>query len=144
MGAPYYGAIFAAAATGRGAKSIAPIDNGNGAFGVYAVYGESGAVLQVILINSDYYSGSGTRGEHTFILTGLSGADAKGSVSVKRLTAKSAASRVDKGENPTWGGQTYKDGTCEVVGTEAKEEIKVSGGRAEVRVLASEAAIVYL
>ncbi|KAF2463352.1 uncharacterized protein BDR25DRAFT_384655 [Lindgomyces ingoldianus] len=138
MGAPYYGAIFAASAFGGG-KSIVAIDSGNSAYAAYVIFGADGNPARVALVNSEYFT-SGTRGSHVFVLEGLKGE----SVHVKRLTAQSATSRVDEGSSPTWGGQKFEDGTCKVVGTEVKETVKVEGVRASVSVGSSEAVVVYL
>ncbi|CZR66577.1 uncharacterized protein PAC_16478 [Phialocephala subalpina] len=139
MGAPYYGAYVATAFMAGGA-SISELDTGSTNYAAYVVYDSAGKPLRVLLINSDYYS-SGTRGSETFVLTGLgSGA----SVKSKRLTAASANSRVDQGGNPTFGGQTFANGTCVVGGTETFESTGLSGGVGSFVASASEALLVYL
>ncbi|ORX99033.1 glycoside hydrolase family 79 protein [Clohesyomyces aquaticus] len=139
MGAPYYGAIFAASAFGGGSSIIA-LDKGTDAFAAYVVFGSEGNPVRVALVNTEYFTG-GPRGSHTFVLEGLKSV---GSVEVKRLTAPSATSRVDQGGSPTWGGQKFEDGTCKIAGTEVKESVKIGAGAASVSVGASEAALVYL
>lgn len=139
MGAPYYGAIFATAAM-AGGSSIVPIDTGSSNYAVYVIYSSTGKPLRAALINTDYYSGSGTRASQTFVLTGLTST----SVTAKRLTAASANSRVDQGQNPTFGGQVYANVTCVPTGTAVTESAAVSGGTSSFTVMASEALLVYL
>ncbi|KAF2189764.1 glycoside hydrolase family 79 protein [Zopfia rhizophila CBS 207.26] len=139
MGAPYYGAMFATAAFGGG-TSIVPIDSGNSRHAAYVIFGADGKPVRAALYNSDYFAGSGSRGNHVFVLTGLTGE----SVKTKKLSAASATSRVDQGASPTWGGQKYEDGTCKITGTETRETVAVEGGRASFTVGASEAVLVYL
>lgn len=138
MGAPYYGAT-AAVALMAGASHLTALDTGSTNYAGYASFDASGP-LRVLLYNSDYYSGSGTRGSQSFVLTGLTGT----SVRAKRLTAASALSRQDQGGNPSFGGQYYNNGTCVVGGTETYETGSVSGGQATFTVQASEALLVYL
>lgn len=121
-------------------SSISALDPGSTNYAAYVIYDTSGKPLRALLYNSDYYSGSGTRGSETFVLSGLGTAALK----AKRLTAASASSRVDEGSNPTFGGQTFANGTCQVQGTETFESTTVSGGQASFTVAASEALLVYL
>lgn len=139
MGAPYYGAIFATAAMAGGAR-IAAIDSGNSTYAVYAIYSSARKPMRVALYNSDYYAGSGTRGSQSFVLIGLTST----TVTAKRLTAVSALSRVGQGSNPTWGGQSYADGTCVTTGSATVETTTVSNGKARFTLAASEALLVYL
>lgn len=137
MGAPYYGAYFAAMAL-AGADYIAPLDDQSTAYAAYAIY-ESDTPVRALLYNSDYYI-SGTRPSQTFTLTQLSGS----TVTTKLLTAPYATSRVDYGENPTVAGQTFVNGTCVIQGTVQEQTVTVSGGQASFTVGASEALLVYL
>jgi hypothetical protein len=137
MGSPYYGAYFATMALAN-ADQIAPLDDYTTAYASYAIY-KDGAPIRVLLYNSDYYT-SGTRSTQTFTLTGLSSL----SVTAKRLTAPYATSRVDMGQNPTVGGQTFANGTCTIQGTAVTETATVSSGKATFTVGASEALLVYL
>lgn len=143
MGAPYYGATAAVAFLAGGAHLTA-LDTGSSSnYGAYATFDAAGKPLRALLYNSDYYAGSGTRSSTSFVLTGLLGG-AAGSVRAKRLTAASALSRQDQGGNPSWGGQTFANGTCVVSGTEVFETVAVSGGQATFALKASEALVVYL
>lgn len=137
MGAPYYGAYFATLAL-AGADRIAPLDSAASAYAGYGIY-QGGNLVRILLYNSDYYT-SGTRSTQSFTLTGLSATSA----TAKRLTAPSATSRQDQGQNPTVGGQTFTNGTCVIQGTAVTESITVSGGSATVVLQASEALLIYV
>jgi len=137
MGAPYYGAYLATLAL-AGADQIAPLDTFSDTYGAWAIY-SGDQVVKVLLYNSDYYS-SGTRPSQTFSLAGLDGS----SIQATRLTAPFSTSRQDRGQNPTVGGQTFVNGTCEIQGTSTKETVVVSGGRADLTVAASEALLLYV
>lgn len=141
MGAPYYGAT-AAVAFLAGGSHLTALDAGTTNYAAYATFDASGAPLRVLLYNSDYFAGTGTRSSTPFVLTGLGSSVA--SVRAKRLTAASALSRQDQGGNPSWGGQVYTNGTCVVSGTETYETVSVSGGQASFTLQASEALVVYL
>lgn len=139
MGAPYYGAT-AAVALMAGASHLTALDTGTTNYAAYATFDSAGAPLRVLLYNSDYYAGSGTRSSTSFTLTGLGST----SVRAKRLTAASALSRPDQGGNPSFGGQYFNNGTCTVGGTETYETTAVSGGQATFTLKATEALLVYL
>lgn len=141
MGAPYYGAT-AATAFLAGGSHLTALDTGTTNYAGYATFDSSGNPLRVLLYNSDYFDGTGTRSSTSFVLSGLG--TSKTSVRAKRLTAASALSRQDQGGNPSWGGQTYANGTCVVGGTETYETTTVSGGQATFSLKASEALLVYL
>ncbi|KAF2166606.1 glycoside hydrolase family 79 protein [Zasmidium cellare ATCC 36951] len=138
MGAPYYGAYFATLAL-AGADQIAPLDDFNSTYGGWAIY-SNGQITKVLLYNSDYYA-TGTRSAQIFNLTGLVGCS---SVHAVRLTAPFSTSRQDQGQNPTFGGQTFQNGTCAIQGTPLQETTTVSDGKASFTVNASEALLVYL
>jgi hypothetical protein len=138
MGAPYYGAYFVAEALG-GADKVQMIDSGTDAFAVYAIY-ENNSPARVLMYNSNLYS-SGTRSSESFTLSGLS---VSGAVTAKRLTAASANSRQDQGQNPTVAGQTFANGTCVLQGTQKTETATVSGGSVTFTLAASEALLVSL
>ncbi|GAM89130.1 hypothetical protein ANO11243_071650 [Dothideomycetidae sp. 11243] len=138
IGAPYYGAYFATLAL-AGATQIAPLDTGTNNFAGYVVY--TGQVAKrVLLINSNYYSGSGARTAQSFTLTGLNCTG----VTAKRLTAPASTSRQDQGQNPTLAGQTFENGTCTIQGEAMVETTSVEDGRAVFKLKASEALLVYL
>jgi len=146
MGAPYYGA-YAATAALAGGSYITALDNGTSSDGVYVIYDSAKVPIKVLLYNSAFYSGSGSRGIQTFELTGLlsaTGGVGNAAVKSKRLTAPSANSRVDQGENPTFGGQTFANVTCVIGGTETFESTSVTAGVATFSVKDSEALLVYL
>lgn len=140
MGAPYYGAYIATAALAQGAY-ISTLDTGDTNYAVYVIYGQDGKPLRALLYNSDYYAGDGTRGNETFALNNLRSSITN--VKAKRLTAESALSRVDRGQNPTFGGQVFDNVTCKIDGTETYETTPVTGGSAQFTLAASEALLVY-
>ena len=123
MGAPYYGAYFVAAALAN-ADSVAMLDTGKTPFAVYAIY-KGDKPFRLVLYNSDHYTGGAkVRSNHTFHASGMGGLK---SVRAKRLTAPAATTRQDRGENPTFGGQVFGNGTCRIGGKEVVETIKVEG-----------------
>jgi hypothetical protein len=141
MGAPYYGAT-AAVALMAGGRTITALDAGNTNDGVYVVFDGEGKPLRVLLYNSEYYAGGGARrGVQVFTLTGLG---AVASVRAKRLTAASSLARADRGDEISFGGQKWTDGTCVVAGAEVFETTKVENGQAAFEVKAAEALLVYL
>ncbi|KAI1407696.1 glycoside hydrolase family 79 protein [Hypoxylon sp. FL1857] len=139
MGAPYYGAYAATALLAK-ASFLTALDDGTSNYAAYVSFGSDGAPLRVLLYNSDYFGGSGSRSTQSFELRGLAGSSLK----AKRLTAESAMSRVDQGGKVTFGGQTFTDGDCKIAGTESVESLAVSNGQATVTLKASEALLVYL
>ncbi|KAM7221975.1 hypothetical protein V8F06_002726 [Rhypophila decipiens] len=143
MGAPYYGA-HAAVAFLAGGRHVTALDPGTTNYAAYVVFDSQGQPLRALLYNSDYFAGGGgTRTSQSFTLTGLSRSSSI--VRAKRLTAASASSRVDQGSSPTFGGQTFADGTCVVQGTETFESTTVSNsGQATFTLKATEVLIVYL
>ncbi|KAK3896868.1 glycoside hydrolase [Staphylotrichum tortipilum] len=139
IGAPYYGAT-AAVAFLAGARYISALDAGNTNYAAYASFDGERRPLRVLLLNSDYYTGSGSRGVQSFTLTGLTGQ----AVKAKRLTAGSSLSRADRGDDLSFGGQFWVNGTCVVGGTERFETASVQNGQATFDVKAAEALIVNL
>ena len=139
MGTPYYGA-YAATAFMAGGASISTLDSGSTNYGGYVIFDSSGKPLRALLLNSDFYSGGGTRGSETFVLGGLSATTVK----AKRLTAASANSRADHEDSISFGGQNFANGTCVVGGTAVYETTTVAGETGTFVVSASEALVVYL
>lgn len=141
MGSPYYGAHAAVAFLAGGAHLTA-LDSGTTNYAAYVVFDARGQPLRALLYNSDYFTG-GARSTEMFTLKGLP--SSLGTVRSKRLTATAGASaRVDQGASPTFGGQTFADGTCVIQGTETFETTAVSNGQATFSIRATEALIVYL
>lgn len=137
MGAPYYGAYFAASAF-NGMTSISQLDDGKSPVAVY-ILSSGDTPTRAVIYNSAYYS-SGSRPYTGVTLTGVTGS----SVTAKRLTAPYATSRVDQGGNPTFAGQTFENGTCNIQGSQQIETVAVNGGSATFSVGASEALLVQL
>ncbi|KAK3376893.1 hypothetical protein B0T24DRAFT_525475 [Lasiosphaeria ovina] len=141
MGAPYYGA-YAAVALMAGASYLTALDTGKTNYAGYASFDASGTPLRVLLYNSDYFSGSGTRSSQSFTMTGLM--PTATALKAKRLTAASASSRADQGNDISFGGQYFRNVTCAAGGTETYESTTVTGGQATFSLQATEALLVYL
>ena len=118
------------------------LDDGTSAIGVYAVYSASNVPLRLLVIDTTYFDGSGTRASTSVSLTGLT--TSAGTKKAKRLTAPNATSRSDQGAAVTIGGSTSFTSTCTRSGTQNFEDVSVSGGATTVTLKASEALIVYL
>ena len=118
------------------------LDDGTSAIAVYAVYSSSNVPVRILVINTNYFDGSGTRSSSTVALTGL--ATAPGTKQAKRLTAPNATSRVDQGATVTIGGSASFTSSCARSGTQVTESVPVSGNALSVRVAASEALLVFL
>ncbi|EJD06326.1 uncharacterized protein FOMMEDRAFT_25640 [Fomitiporia mediterranea MF3/22] len=131
VAAPYYGAYFVSEFLGASSSTrLVMLDTGTSAIGVYAVFpGTSSLPSRILLYNSAYYSGSGSRSTASITLTGLSRNSP--SVQTKRLTAPSATSL--SGNDVTIGESGTFDSTCTPVGTQQKESLQVSGGRVVTR-----------
>lgn len=106
VNAPFYGAYFAALAV-EGGGSILASDNGTDSFAQYVVYKKE-KPFKVVLVNTEYYSGTGSRSATKFTLTGLE----NGRVQALRLTGPSSETSVsrlqsDPSLEPSIGG-TYR------------------------------------
>lgn len=139
---PYYGAAFVSEFLGTNGAKVAMLDDGTSAVGSYVVFDASGTPVRLLVINSNYYDGTGTRSSSTIFFTGLR--TASGTKQAKRMTAPSATSEVDQGAAVTIGGSTSFSSQCVRTGTQATESVAVSGGGISVSVKASEALIVFL
>lgn len=115
------------------------LDSGDSAIAAYAIFNSPSATTptRVLLYNSAFFDGSGTRENMSISLTGITGLT---NVSVKRLTASNA--NVQMGV--TIGGGGSFAGSCESTGTQSLESILVNGGKAIVSVAESQAVIVFL
>jgi hypothetical protein len=136
---PFYGAYLAATAM-AGGSYISALDAGTSDFAGYVIYSAAQTPLRAILINSEYYDGTGDRPTQVFKLRGLAG----DIVNATRLTAPSAWSRQDQGESPTLGGQSVSNQTCQLQGEIIKETSPVIDSVASFTVAASEALLVDL
>ncbi|KAI9068399.1 glycoside hydrolase family 79 protein [Trametes sanguinea] len=139
---PYYGAVFVSEFLGADGAKLTMLDNGTSATAVYAVYSSSNVPLRLLVLNSNYFDGTGTRTSTSATFTGLS--TTNGTKQTKRLTAPSALSRVDQGASVTIGGDGTFGSDCSREGTERMEPVVVNGNALTVSVQASEAVIVYL
>jgi len=135
------------------ADNIIAVDNGTDRYARYVLY-KNGRASKVIIINTEYYSGSGERPTTDFSLAGIAGAKTfrhNAAAKVLRITAGSSdvtASTVSATlAGPTFGGQSFaSDETCSIVGSPKTETLVLdkASGSATVSVGASEAVIVYL
>jgi hypothetical protein len=119
---------------------IVSLDDGGTNYAGYSIHSDSGQVQKVVLINTDFFDGNGTRPTQQFTLNGISGQ----SVKAKRLTAKSSLSMQDSGEAPQFGGQSVDDETCLFSGAEVIETVQVTDGSASFSLAASEALLITL
>lgn len=124
-----------------GAK-VAMLDNGTTAIGVYAVFSSSKTPVRLLVINTNYFDGTGARSNTSVTFTGLT--TAGGAKQAKRMTAPNANSQVDQGALVTIGGSASFTSTCTREGTQSTETVTVDGNAMTVTVNASEALIVYL
>jgi hypothetical protein len=114
------------------------LDGGSDEFAGYAVFDQECGMRTVVLVNTEYYGGNGTRPIEQFVLQGLEGRH----VMARRLIANSALSRQDEGENPTIGGQSFSNETCRLTEDPLFEVADVKDGSVSFAVSASEALIV--
>ncbi|THU83937.1 hypothetical protein K435DRAFT_929295 [Dendrothele bispora CBS 962.96] len=141
-GAPFYGVAFVSEFLGTDGTKVAMLDNGTGAVASYVVYNSANTPVRLLVYNSNYYDGTGTRSSTSVTFTG-GGIPSSGAKTAKRLTAPNATSRVDMGARVTIGSGGTFDGNCNAIGTQVRENVAVNGGLT-VSVSASEALIVYL
>ena len=128
---------------GRDGAQVAMLDDGTGAVAVYAVYSSAGRPVRVLVVNSQYFDGTGTRASGAVQLTGL--AAARGTRQAKRMTAPSAVSQVGAAATTVTIGASASFGAdCSRSGVQRNETVAVSASALSVTVQASEALIVFL
>ncbi|EGO27198.1 glycoside hydrolase family 79 protein [Serpula lacrymans var. lacrymans S7.9] len=142
VAAPYYGAVFVSDFLGTDGVELAMLDDGTGPIGIYAVYSANGAPQRLLVYNSNYYDGTGTRTNTSVTFSGLPSSTSL--VNTKRMTAQNATAIIGEGGIVTIGGDGTFDSSCQLVGAQSLEQAAVSGGTFNVSVAASEALIVYL
>ncbi|TLD10910.1 hypothetical protein PgNI_06550 [Pyricularia grisea] len=125
---PFYGGYTAALAV-AGGDEINASDYGTDLFAQYVIY-KDGKPLKVVLVNTDYYSGSGTRNVTQFTMTGLTVDKA----SAIRMAAPSSVTettldQVDASLEPSIGGQYFANADCSIQGERKVEEFEVQGGQ---------------
>ncbi|KAL6364098.1 hypothetical protein LRP88_03531 [Fusarium phalaenopsidis] len=143
VNAPFYGAYFGALAAAGGDHIVAS-DDGTDPYAQYIIYRE-GRPLKLVLINTDYYSGSGSRSKTTFTAIGLK----SGNVKAVRMTAPSSETMIpleqtDASLEPSIGGQTFSNENCRLRGARKMETLRIQKGKLGVTLKASEALVVYL
>ncbi|KAH6695971.1 hypothetical protein BKA61DRAFT_711299 [Leptodontidium sp. MPI-SDFR-AT-0119] len=140
---PFYGGYFAALALARSDQIVA-IDSGLDSYAQYVVY-KRGKPIRAVMINTDYYSGTGVRNSTTFTLTGLRGSKSLESL---RLTAPSSDFIFESGQRPgsgiTVGGSFFSNSDCALRGNQKLETTQQKAGIATFTLMASESLIVYL
>ena len=139
---PYYGAYFVSEFLGTDGAKVAALDNGSSAIATYAVYSSANVPLRLLVVNSNFFNGTGARTSTAVQFTGLR--TVSGTKQAKRLTAPNATSRTDQGAAVTIGGNGTFSSTCVAQGTQRTESVVVNGNALTVSVLASEALIVFL
>jgi len=86
------------------------LDDGEGLVASYVVYNSANTPVRLLVYNSNYYDGTGTRSSTSVTFSG-GGIPSSGTKTAKRLTAPNATSRVDMGARVTIGG----DGTVSAI-----------------------------
>ncbi|KAF3402328.1 Beta-glucuronidase [Talaromyces pinophilus] len=139
INAPFYGGYFAALALGGG-DHIVELDSGNSSYAQYVIY-RQGRPTKAVLLNTDYYSGSGERSNASITLDGLLSSKVK----ALRMTAASTDVTTNGiGTYPTIGGQYFSNVDCSSMGALRYESTTVSSGEVTLTIAASEALLVYL
>lgn len=99
INAPYYGGYLAALAL-AGGDHIIELDSGNSSYAQYVIY-SNGQPKKAVIVNTDYYSGSGARGLSNITLNGLSAFKAK---ALRMTAASSEVTTNGTSSYPTIGG----------------------------------------
>jgi hypothetical protein len=135
---PYYGG-YVAASTMAGGTHIVALDDGQTNYASYLVYSGS-KPIRAVLLNTDYYDGTGVRTNQTFVLQNIG----TRVVTAMRLTAPAATSSQNAGVAPTFAGQSFVNETCLKTGAERVESAYVDKETATFVLQASEALLVNL
>lgn len=159
---PFYGGYLSALAL-HGVDQIIATDDGTSRYGQYVLF-KKGEPVKVVIVNTEYYSGTGARSTTDFVIkSALTASGKKGRENphaaatkgprVLRATAGSSdvtATTAKQGgaahAGATIGGQSFSDDTCAIVGGPVFESptVDAATGATIVSVGASEAVIVYL
>ena len=115
------------------------LDDGTSAIAAYAVFdsSESTSPSRILLYNSGFFDGSGSRGSTEVVLSDIGPAL---TATAKRLTAPNANALT----GVSIGGNGSFDGTCKMTGVQSVETIDLNDGRETVDVMESEAVIIFL
>lgn len=146
--APYYGAILVSeflgsegGVDGSGSR-LTMLDDGSGSVGVYAIFStKTSGVLRILIYNSAFFNGSGTRSSVSVSLDGFNTTNANATLRAKRLTAPMSTTLA--GQGITIGETGTFDTSCRPVGKQVYESVAVQGGSVNVTLRASEAVILY-
>lgn len=98
MNTPFYGGIFSALVIEQ-SDHISALDNGTDPYAGYVAYKDDRA-QKVVLLNTDYYSGHGSRSSREFSVWGIPATQAQ----VLRMTAPNseAVATSDETARDTW------------------------------------------
>ncbi|KAH9820532.1 family 79 glycoside hydrolase [Melampsora americana] len=143
IGAPYYGAYFAALAL-NGIDGISQLDDGKGPYGAYLLTRHSKPV-RILLYNSRYrLEGSKPKVTMNVDLSGLKLSNQ--AFPVLRLQARSSESRSDQGDKtPNISGLQFSSKDCaKIPGPQTNETAIHKDGTLKIAVTDSEAVIVQL
>ncbi|RGP75985.1 hypothetical protein FSPOR_432 [Fusarium sporotrichioides] len=143
LNAVFYGAYFGALAVAGGDHIVAS-DNGSDRYAQYIIY-RNNKPYKIVFVNTDYYSGSGSRSTTTFTANGLKNGKAK----ALRMTGPSSETTIplkqtSPGLEPSIGGQYFSNHDCSVQGNQKFEKFSIKDGKLVASLKASEALIVYL
>lgn len=127
---------------GTGSKLVM-LDDGSSSLGVYAIYStKTGNVLRILIYNSAFFNGSGTRSSTVVFVDGLKSPSSGANLRAKRLTAPMSTSLA--GQGITIGQTGTFDASCKPVGKQVFESVVVQSGTASLTLKASEAVILYV
>ncbi|RBR13263.1 uncharacterized protein FIESC28_08229 [Fusarium coffeatum] len=143
LNANFYGAYFGALAAAGGDHIVAS-DDGSDRYAQYIIY-RKGKPFKLVLVNTDYYSGIGSRSTTSFTATGLK----SGAVKALRMTGPSSETLVPLRQTnpslePSIGGQYFSNQNCGLKGAQKFETLKVKKEKLVVDLKASEALVIYL
>lgn len=148
--APFYGAYFVTEALSGGAKYVEMLDDGEGDVGIYATWKDVNVLDKVLIYNSQYYDSNATttaRPSQNVTLKVAGSGQGQQSLKALRLTAQSATSMVESGQNPSIGGLMFANATCAKEGQLNYEKVPITDDgqqqQGTVTVAASEALLVY-
>lgn len=138
VAAPYYGAYFTTLVLSPPAAYVAELDTTSTSLAAYAILDAQHQPIRILLYNSEFYNGAGTRPGVTVVLEGLR----TNEVSLDSLSAESAISEVDQGQIPTAAGLQFANNTCAPKNvTLGPQTLQVEEGVVDLIVSASEAVL---
>ncbi|KAJ5892275.1 uncharacterized protein N7473_008503 [Penicillium subrubescens] len=121
-------------------EHIVELDSGNGSYAQYVIYSK-GRPTKAVLVNTDYFSGSGVRTKSTIRLNGLVNSRVK---AVRMTAASSEVTTNGTASYPIIGGQFFSNVDCSSIGALTYKKTAVTTGKVTITVAASEALLLYL